>query len=294
MQDVATIFARYEAVRGRAPAAPAGATGVPLNSLAPLAQHYDAFVFDAFGVLNVGDTPIPGAAERLDALRNAGRAVRVLTNAASYDRMAVLAKLRRLGIDLPAEHIVSSRAAALASLDWRLWGVIAAEGDSFDDIAVPLRALEDDPAAYDAVEGVLFLSSSEWNETRQRLLEKSLRRRPREVRIANPDLVAPRGGGFSIEPGFYGHRLVDLGLGQVRFYGKPFAEVYEMVEATLPGTPAARILMCGDTLHTDMVGAAARGWATALITRDGLFAGHDATDFSRRAGIHLDWEIPHI
>lgn len=34
-----------------------------------IAHDVDAFVFDAFGVLNVGETPIPGAAARLDMLR---------------------------------------------------------------------------------------------------------------------------------------------------------------------------------------------------------------------------------
>ncbi len=36
------------------------------------------------GVLNVGETPIPGAAERLDELRARGCAIRILSNAASY------------------------------------------------------------------------------------------------------------------------------------------------------------------------------------------------------------------
>ncbi|WP_327284130.1 hypothetical protein [Ruegeria halocynthiae] len=45
----------------------------------------DAFVFDAFGVLNVDETPIPGASHRLDQLRDAGHAIRILSNAASYN-----------------------------------------------------------------------------------------------------------------------------------------------------------------------------------------------------------------
>ena len=31
--------------------------------------------------------------------------------------------------------------------------------------------------------------------------------------------------------------------------------------------------MFGDSLHTDILGAAAQGWKTVLVTKDGLFSG---------------------
>lgn len=75
---------------------------------------------------------------------------------------------------------------------------------------------------------------------------------------------------------------------------KPFPEVYRLVEDTLPGVPAARIAMCGDTLHTDIMGASARGWRTVLVTDDGLFAGFDTDAFSRRSGLFADWRLKRI
>jgi len=47
--------------------------------------------------------------------------------------------------------------------------------------------------------------------------------------------------------------------------------------------------MCGDTLHTDILGAAARGWRTVLVTQDGLFSGYETQPFARRAGLFADW-----
>ena len=292
MDDVDGIFARYEAVRARLPAA--DFVGAPRSaaSLEAVAPEVDAFVFDAFGVLNVGDTPIPGAAARLAALRAGGHAIRVLSNAASAPHAATVAKLRRLGMDVAPEEVVTSRDAALAALDDRLWGCVAAPGDDLSD--VPGRAVRvTDRTGFDAVEGVLILSSADWDDARQAALAASLVANPRPVVVANADLAAPREGAFSREPGFYGHLLADAGVA-VRFFGKPFAEVFAMVEATLPGVAPDRIAMCGDTLHTDILGAAARGWRTVLVERDGMFAGAEAGGYAARAGIVPTWRVPRI
>ena len=62
--------------------------------------------------------------------------------------------------------------------------------------------------------------------------------------IANADLAAPRDDGFSPEPGYFGHLLVGAVVPDVRFFGKPFAEVYDLVAQSLPDTPPGRIVMC--------------------------------------------------
>ena len=119
-------------------------------------------------------------------------------------------------------------------------------------------------------------------------------RHPREVMIANADLVAPRDNGFSLEPGYFGHRIADQTDATVRFFGKPFREVFDMAEASLPGVAPHRIAMCGDSLHTDILGAAACGWRSVLVTRDGLFAGTDVGEYATASGIHADWQLDRI
>lgn len=294
MLDVETIFERYQQVRPRMPQAATPPASVNIGSLLDIAQEADAFVFDAFGVLNVGEAPIEGAGARLDQLRARGCAIRILTNAASFDRAHTVAKFHRLGLRVEDAEIISSRDAALAHLDARHWGVIAAEGDRVGDLASPWTRLGDSTAGYRAAEGFLFLSSEGWSADRQALLCAAMDEKPRPLVIANADLVAPRGGGFSLEPGHFGHLVADRHPGHVRFFGKPFAEVYELVERTLPGVAARRVIMCGDTLHTDILGAAARGWRTVLVTRDGLFAGVDTAGFSARSGLFADWRLGRI
>jgi ribonucleotide monophosphatase NagD (HAD superfamily) len=121
-----------------------------------------------------------------------------------------------------------------------------------------------------------------------------MQNRPRNLFIGNADLAAPRDDGFSVEPGHYGHLIADLVPEKVRFFGKPFPEVYDLIEATLLNVPADRIAMCGDTLHTDILGAAARGWRTVLVTQDGLFSGYDTYTFSQQSNLFANWRLGRI
>jgi HAD superfamily hydrolase (TIGR01450 family) len=294
MLDAETIFQRYEQIRPRLPRMPAAPATVEIGSLMDIAGAVDAFVFDAFGVLNVGERLIEGADRRLDALRDRDCRIRVLTNAASYDRAGAIAKFKRLGLSLDDDEIVTSREAALRFLPQGHLGVIAADADPLTDVERSLTVLGDRQVDYDAVDAFLFLSAAGWTEARQALLMASMAHRPRPLVIANADLAAPREHGFTREPGYYGHLVADAFPDRVRFFGKPYRDVYGIVEDTLPGIDRSRIAMCGDTLHTDILGAAAFGWRTVLVTEDGLFADADADGYCRRSGLHADWRLRRI
>ena len=294
MLTTPSIFDRYQEVRGRMPQATTVDATREISSLTDIADEVSAFVFDAFGVLNVGETLIEGADRRLVELRALGCHIRILTNAASYDRAGAVAKFKRLGLSIEADEIITSRDAALAALTPGLWGAIAAPEDTLGDINVDLLRLGDREEDFDQVKGFLFLSSSGWTTARQEILLASLKRNKRPVVIANADLAAPRDHGFSLEPGHFGHLLMDQGIDTVRFFGKPFEEVYELVEQSLGGLPADQIAMCGDTLHTDIMGAAARRWRTVLVTQDGLFSGHDTTGYCQQSGLFPDWRLARI
>lgn len=294
MPTTDSIFARYEEVRPRLPANITQPGFRDISSLLDIADQTSAFIFDAFGVLNVGETLIKGADDRLDQLRREGCQIRILTNAASYDRAGAIQKFRRLGVRVEDSEIITSRDAALASVTPGLWGVIAADEDELADLTVETIRLGEDETAYDLVDGFLFLSSSGWTDQQQTALTSSLSCRQRPVLIANADLAAPRDDAFSQEPGHFGHLLADVGVTGVSFFGKPFPDVYELVEKSLPTTPPERIVMCGDSLHTDILGAAARGWRSVLVTQDGLFAGHATEDYCHHSQIFPDWRVARI
>ena len=83
--DPQTAFARYLQIAGRLPRTAAGGlaeTGV----FTDLAARFDLILFDAYGVLNVGETAIPGATDTIAALRAAGKAVGVVSNSLPIPR----------------------------------------------------------------------------------------------------------------------------------------------------------------------------------------------------------------
>lgn len=296
----------YEKVRHRLPKADFPDTSIPVDDILGVCDAADLFVFDAFGVLNVGEDPVPGASRQIQALRQAGKDVCVLTNGAGMNSSASFEKFRKLGYDFKSSEIFSSRQASeLAATrsdsssdpvsgDEILWGVIAREGFDENDLPFASCQLFDDVDDYDRVDAFLFLSSALWNMDRQLLLQNSLRSRARRVVIANPDVVAPHGANFSTEPGFFGHSLADaIGL-DVEFHGKPFESVFQMVESSHSHIDPSRICMVGDTLHTDILGGCARGWKTLLVTDHGLFAGLNVNDFIEGSAIVPHFIVPTI
>ncbi|WP_152047401.1 HAD-IIA family hydrolase [Aureimonas psammosilenae] len=288
-------FARYEAIRERLPAMPDRGPPVRMENLLDTAERFDAYLFDSFGVLNVGDTAIPGAAQCLSALRAMGKPFCVLTNAASYTGEAALAKYRRMGLDVRRGEVVSSRDIAFRHLDALApgiaWAAISAEGDGFEDTDARLLDLLDRDEAWSAAEGFMFLSSARWNERLQDRLVAELSARPRPLVVANPDLVAPREDGLTLEPGWWCHDIQDRTTVRPHFFGKPYAAAFELAAERLgPG----RIAMVGDTLHTDILGGAAAGCGTILVTRHGILAGSNADEAITRSGIVPDVVIPSI
>lgn len=291
--DTEQAFARYEALRPHLPEARFAGPPERVNTLWDVAGRFDAFILDAFGVLNVGERAIPGAVARMAALRAAGKALVVLTNGASQAQSVALAKYRRLGFDFTPQEVVASRDIAAAALarwpEAHLWAAITAAGAGFQDIDARVRPLAGAPELLDRADGFLFLGSEGWSEARQADLVAALRARPRPVLVANPDVVAPRETGLSLEPGHYAYALAEATGQMPVFFGKPHANAFEAALARLPAEiPPDRIAMVGDTLHTDVLGGRAAGVGTILIASHGLFAGHDPDRFIAASGIVPD------
>jgi HAD superfamily hydrolase (TIGR01450 family) len=284
-------FARYLEVQPRLPAPAPLRRLREAETLREVAQDYDLVLLDAYGVLNVGEAPVPGAVECIARLRAAGTRVMVVSNSAGYPKPVMMARYARLGFDFAPQEVVSSREALLAhlaSLPARRWGLMIGEAHPHDEFGTAV-ALGDDPAAYARVDGFLLIGADGWTDARQDLLEDALRAWPRPVLVGNPDLVAPREGGLSREPGHWAHRLADRTGIAPAFFGKPFPRIFELALARI-GAPVAseRVLMVGDTLHTDVLGGQQAKFATALMTGFGALSALDWRDAIRRSGITPD------
>lgn len=286
-------FDRYEAVRHRMPDARFPDQTRDCSGLVEIADHFDAFVLDSFGVLNVGETAIAGAVECLKTLRAMGKRLIVLTNAASYTREVAVQRYRKLGFDFIPEEVVSSRDVAVSRLNGVLsngqWGAIAAPDDRFEDIPAEVAHWTGQD-----VDGYLLLSSAALNDDMTARLGTALAAQKKPVVVANPDLVAPRETGLSKEPGYYAHHLADwLEIAPV-FFGKPFRNAFDDAKDRLTGIAPVRTAMVGDTLHTDILGGAAAGFKTILVRDHGLFAQHEPDAFSEASGIRPDFSCGSI
>lgn len=302
LPDAATpdwAFRRYEAIRARLPHWPEQrlADSVQVADLGDLEADFDAFLFDSFGVLNVGDTPLPVAASRLARLKALGKQVVVLTNAATPAHGDLIAKYERMDFGLEPRQIVSSRAILAAHMapygsDWT-WAVAAPPESGIAEL--PGKCLAFDAATAAQADGIVFLSSKGWSAAAQAVMAQALADRPRPFLIGNPDLVAPREGHLSLESGAYAHDLADrLGLAP-EFFGKPFANAFGAALRSLPpGIPPERVLMVGDTLHTDILGAAAAGIASLLVTEHGVLQALDVDICIARSGIRPTYIASHI
>ena len=67
----------------------------------------------------------------------------------------------------------------------------------------------------------------------------------------------------------------------------------DLALARLANKPS-RVLMVGDTLHTDILGGAHMGFATALVTADGSLSGLDVGEAIETSGIVPDFVMHRI
>ena len=79
------------------------------------------------------------------------------------------------------------------------------------------------------------------------------------------------------------------------FYGKPFGNAFsEVARRFEPAVDRHRIAMIGDSFHTDILGGAAAGWRTVLVTDHGLVKDLDVDALMQSSGIVPDFIIPSI
>jgi HAD superfamily hydrolase (TIGR01450 family) len=292
--DAWSSYRRWE---HRLPAKPAPVESRRIAGIAEVLDVVDVVVLDAYGVLNLGSNVIPQGLAAVRAIRAAGKHLCVVTNDGSQGTAAIAAKHRNRGYDFRDEEVVAGASlvgeAVRSFPDVRNWGIIALEPRPEAAITDAMVALNSDPAAYESVDGIVFMATESWDEARQAVLSDALTRRPRPFVVANPDVVAPHVGGFSAEPGYFAHRIADRAGILPVFLGKPFPGVYRLVRERFPEVDPNRILAVGDTPHTDVIGAQAHGMR-ALLVESGFLAGKDSLAYCRECDILPDFIAPTI
>lgn len=245
----------------------------PIDGLAQLADRYDGFILDIWGVLMDGVAPYPGAAETLSELQTAGKQVLLLSNA---PRVPAMVAERLSGMNMPPalySRIVSSGGASRDALE-RKAGAFADFGDRYFFIG-PDRDLGlldgldyrrcDSPGTADFLLNVGPFEDTDTIEDFDAILKQGVRRRLPMV-CANPDIVIVRQNGDRVLcAGAIAEAYEALG-GTVHSFGKPYQPIYDYCLAAMPDIAVKRIVAVGDNLDTDIAGASNAGIDTVLVT----------------------------
>jgi HAD superfamily hydrolase (TIGR01459 family) len=237
-----------------------------INNITDISDKYDFYIIDLVGVVYDGKSSFDLAIQAINNLIAAGKQIVFLSNNPRPSQLA-FDKLIEMGVTLPFKiitsgdftrdilvkefkdkpilHIGKERNTDISSgLDLHFVDTLQ------DSVAVLLTLfLEEnqDPADYDA-------------------LMQQIANSQKPVLCANPDKHAIHGDTLRFCAGYFAARINEFGH-HVRILGKPSKEIYEYVASVIPGMNAdkARVLMVGDTLEMDILGAKNYGIDSLLV-----------------------------
>jgi HAD superfamily hydrolase (TIGR01459 family) len=238
----------------------------------PLARDYDVVLCDVWGVVHNGLAAFPAACDALMRFRAEGGTAMLITNAPRSGE-AVARILDRLKVPRQAyDAITSSGDVTRGIVKTRLAENVFHLGPERDlsiFAGLDVKFAPPETADYVVCSG-LFDDTIETPEDYRELLH-ALRARSRFMVCANPDIVVERGDTLVYCAGALADAYAELG-GDVLYCGKPHPPIYELALATAAGLRNAktlsnqRVLAIGDSVRTDLKGAAALGLDCMFIT----------------------------
>lgn len=247
-----------------------------VSGLAGLVDEYDGYLVDSYGVLHDGKSLYPGTRDCLMHLRRHEKRVVILTN--TPRRASTVGKeIARVGVTPDSFDLVISAGEASHRLLRELHSVEPTVTGKRCYYIGPDRSRE-------ILDGLDLQEVSELADA-DFLLITGLETSSHEVEdygdvlyraadrgipaiCANPDISAIRAGKSGPCAGAVALRYEEVG-GTVRYFGKPYPEIYDMAIESLPGIPPERILGVGDLFATDILGARSYG-LDALFISEGV------------------------
>jgi HAD superfamily hydrolase (TIGR01450 family) len=249
-----------------------------LTAFSELAPRYKVIFFDAFGVLKNSKGVLAGVTDVLAWLTRTGKDVYVITNDASKPpaEMAAAYAHPDHGVLIPASKTISSGLLAKDFLRWKVReGNVAylgkpasafyIESAGLNPIPVGECTLADDPRALVLLDDEGFDWFTDLNRAINLLRKVSI-----PVVVANADIAYPIDGSeVGVAVGSLA-TMIEAIVGKtfVRF-GKPdtmmFSHAFACAHANDETITKQDVLMVGDTLQTDILGANTFGIDTALV-----------------------------
>lgn len=261
-----------------------------IEGMRALAPQYDGFILDLWGVVHDGVAPFPGVLNCMERLIGAGKRLVLLSNAPRRSD-DVIRRIEAIGVPRRLYHgVMSSGEEAWRHLARRDEPFYAALGRRCLHIGserdLEIREGLDLDWVDTAAEADFILNTgpAEWDDTIETYAPVLHAARARDLPMvcANPDLVVIHGGKPALCAGALAEQYEAIG-GRVRWHGKPHPSVYDSCLELLGIAERRRILAIGDSLRTDIAGAAGARIASLLIV-----GGIHAAEFTRNGALDLD------
>jgi HAD superfamily hydrolase (TIGR01459 family) len=275
---------------------------VRVESLGDLADRFDAFLVDQFGVLLSGSGAYPYAPKALGELARRGKRNLPLSN--SGQRSAENdARLVKSGFARDSFiTVLSSGETAYAEIARRIGKNLRPGAriwvHTTDDSGSPLAGLDLAPCPEPAEAEILLLAGARpWAHSLESYAAMLRHAAAAGVPCfcSNPDMTMMVDTELMFGTGRIARLYQELG-GQVEWFGKPYPAIYAQAMRRLAGVDRRRILCIGDSPANDILGGKRAGLATALV-RTGIHA--DETDAevmarSDAAGARPDFILPRM
>lgn len=243
-----------------------------LPGVAALAERFDGFIVDQWGVLHDGSRPYPGALDCLERLRAAGKAIVVLSNSGRredanvrlMEEMGFPPRLfdRVVSAGEDAREAIVARATPFHARLGRRCHAFTRAGDRsiLEGIGIDFVA---------AVGEADFLAAIGIDSPRRNLPDYEAELRAGVARglpmiCANPDISRFHGGRLVDATGVLARRYEALG-GEVFYHGKPWPAIYASCIAALPACAPGRVVAVGDSIEHDVLGAERAGLPCAFV-----------------------------
>ena len=218
--------------------------------------NFDGYFIDIWGVLHQGGILFKGVQESLIFLKNSGKKILLLSNAPRRSKK-VESFLSGIGIkkDIHYDFIITSGEAFFSSissgnLTSNLVFYIGPERDLdvLEDSILRVTKNINENYSTAIITGIEDFSHAK--ESLKILLKKNI-----PLFCLNPDLFVVKSDGSLEEcAGLIALEYQKMG-GQVKYFGKPHKEVYEIAQKTININDKSKILAIGDGTETDILGA---------------------------------------
>lgn len=239
-----------------------------IDSFDELAAQYDAFLLDLWGVVHDGTQLYPGARETLVQLKAADKKIVFVSNA---PRRAAKVQSVLAGFGVAEADYLGAVSSGEAAFQWlrdeklqpgKLYYYIGPDRDA--DV---LDGLDFKPVSIDEAEFVLNVGFGSETQTPGAWMPELEQCHARELPMLclNPDIEVVKISGERYPcAGAIARDYENLG-GSVRYFGKPYPEVYRLA-MEMVDVPRQKMIAVGDSLHTDIEGALHQGIASVLVT----------------------------